>query len=461
MNAVFPSSLTALLLPIRLNALGLFFINFLIPLVAHQTFHANGWQMGLLFSLQAAGTGIGAVCFGGLVAREASRRYLISLGSLLKGIGYALIYLAIVQQQFTLMVVATALLGFGAGMFWLVWQTCFAERSALANRAEVFGEASRQIGLGVLWGSVFAFTLMTVAEDYGQPHAVAFAVLLPFAFCSTVAAWLSWRAVTGLSAQQGVTLLGADSGADDGGAAAAGGAQYALVVVLFSLIFIGQLSGALVAPFLEVYLLDELNITSLGDLTIAYIPGGIISMMVAPQLGRLADKFNPAYVLSLAAVLGALTTFTMLQVNELWQISVLFVIDASVITTSALVLTKLVSQVGGEQSGRAFGWQGFVGNAGAISGPLLGGMFWQLQGAAAPLYFSIATETGLALCCVLLLAPLCQRVFGLAKASTEGIALANSDLANSDAAKSERPGVDAVKGATSQPAAVNPDLRVS
>lgn len=443
MNAVFPPVLTPLLLPIRLNALGLFFINFLIPLVAHQTFAANGWQMGLLFCLQAAGTGLGALCFGRLVSRHALRRYLIGAGSVLKGIGYALIYLAIVQQHFVLMVIATALLGFGAGMFWLVWQTSFAEQSALAHRAEVFGEASRQIGLGVLWGSVFAFTLMTVAEDYGQPHAVAFAVLLPFALASSIAAWLSWRALSALHhAAPAATAAPLPTAAAPSGSSG----PKALVLVLFGLIFVGQLSGALVAPFLEVYLLDQLNITSLGDLTIAYIPGGIVSMMVAPQLGRLADKFNPAYVLSLAGVIGALTTFTMLQVNELWQISLLFVIDASVITTSALVLTKLVSQVGGAHSGRAFGWQGFIGNAGAITGPLLGGMFWQLKGASAPLYFSIATEVLLACCCALLLAPLLGR---LNKLLTQTAAAASTAVTASPVASA------------GSAVASNQDLRVS
>lgn len=395
MNEYFSEKLKPLLLPIRLNALGLFFINFLIPIVAHQNFHANGWQMGLLFSLQAIGTGVSALLFSGLVNRWTSRPMLIMIGSALKAIAYACLYFAIITNEFELMIAATFSLGFGSGIFWLVWQTCFAQLSEFKHRAEVFGEASKQMGMGVLWGSVFAFTLMTVAEDYGQPRSVSYAVVLAFSVASALAAFLSFKAVAAMSAADAVKEI----------ASSVPLRLTTVAVFLFALVFIGQLSGSLVAPFLEVYLLDQLNITSLGDLSIAYIPGGIVSMIVAPKLGKYADKMSPAIFLGIAGLIGATTTWAMLQVTELWQISALFVIDASVIMSSALVISKLISEVAGEKKGSAFGLQGFISNFGAISGPLIGGFFWQTHGATGPLVFSIFTELFLAGCCILLLFP--------------------------------------------------------
>ncbi|MCW9000911.1 MAG: MFS transporter [Kangiellaceae bacterium] len=399
MNKNLPEKLRPMLLPIKLDSLGLFFINFLIPIVAHKNFDANGWQMGLLFSLQAIGTGCSALLFSRRVNRWNNRSLLILFGSVIKAVAYILLYLAIINTQYEMMVAATFCLGFGTGIFWLVWQTCFAQMSEFKNRAEIFGEASRQMGLGVMFGSIVAFTLISLAEDYSQPDWISYMVILLFSISSTIAAVLSYKAVAAMSKQdtaveQEISIPLKIT---------------TISIFLFGMIFIGQLSGSLVAPFLEVYLLDHLNITSIEELSIAYIPGGIISMIVAPKLGRFADKINPALFLGCASIIGATTTWIMLQVTSIWHISALFVIDATVITSAGLVLSKLISEVAGENKGSAFGLQGFISNSVAISGPLIGGFFWEVQGATGPLMFSIFTEAFLAICCLVILLPALQR----------------------------------------------------
>ncbi|MCO7224351.1 MFS transporter [Pleionea sp. CnH1-48] len=395
MNKYLPEKLQPMLLPIKLDSLGLFFINFLIPIVAHKNFEANGWQMGLLFSLQAIGTGCSALLFSKKVNRWTHRSHLILLGSIVKAVAYVLLYLAIINTQYELMVAATFCLGFGSGIFWLVWQTCFAQLSDFKHRAEIFGEASRQMGLGVMFGSIAAFTLLSLAEDYNQPEWIGYMVILAFSVSSSIAAVLSFKAVSAMSSQD----------AQEEKEIPVPIKMTTIAIFLFGMIFVGQLSGSLVAPFLEVYLLDHLKITSIEDLSIAYIPGGIISMIVAPKLGRFADNINPALFLGGASIIGATTTYVMLQVTSIWHISALFVIDASVITSAGLVLAKLISEVAGENKGTAFGLQGFVSNFGAISGPLIGGFFWQTQGATGPLMFSIFTEVFLAFCCIAILLP--------------------------------------------------------
>ncbi|WP_129122271.1 hypothetical protein [Veronia nyctiphanis] len=44
-----------LLTAIFLDSPGLFFANFIIPVVMHQQFNLSGWQLGLVFCLQAVG----------------------------------------------------------------------------------------------------------------------------------------------------------------------------------------------------------------------------------------------------------------------------------------------------------------------------------------------------------------------------------------------------------------------
>ncbi|MGR5148049.1 MFS transporter [Photobacterium alginatilyticum] len=395
MKSSFPMKLTPLLVPIRLDSLGVFFINFLIPIIAHQNFEANGWQMGILFSLQAVGTGCSALLFSKRVNYWNTRANLIRLGCIIKMLAYILLYAAILSSSYTLMVVATFTLGFGAGLFWLVWKTCFAQLSAYNNRAEALGVASKHAGIGIMWGSSFAFCWIAVAEYFSLPPFITYISLIVFAIASAIAGMMSFKAISVLANQE----VTPDTMQSDKIIFST------ITIFLFSMIFVGQLSGSLVAPFLEVYLLEHLKITSIVDLSMAYIPGGIVSMLLAPKLGYYADKMNAAIYLTIAGLTGAFTTWLMLQSTSLWHISVLFTVDASIIMSSSLVLAKLISEVAGNSKGSAFGLQGFISNFGAISGPLVGGLFWQMQGSKGPFMFSISTEVILALCCFTILLP--------------------------------------------------------
>ena len=399
MKSNFPVKLTPLLVPIRLDSLGVFFVNFLIPIIAHQNFEANGWQMGILFSLQAVGTGCSALLFSKKVNSWITRTKLIRLGCIIKMLAYILLYSAILSSSYILMVIATFTLGFGSGLFWLVWKTCFAQLSAYENRAEALGVASKQAGIGIMWGSCFAFSLIAVAEYFALSSIITYVSLIVFAIASAVAGVMSFKATSALANQE-VTPNNRQPDKI---------IFSTITIFLFTMIFVGQLSGSLVAPFLEVYLLEHLKITSIVELSMAYIPGGIISMLLAPKLGYYADKINAAIYLTVAGLIGAFTTWLMLQSTSLWHISVLFIIDASIIMSSGLVLAKLISEVAGESKGSAFGLQGFISNFGAISGPLVGGLFWQMQGSKGPFMFSISTEVILALCCFTILFPALKR----------------------------------------------------
>ncbi|MCP4322547.1 MAG: MFS transporter [Psychromonas sp.] len=400
MSTQFPVILKPLLQAIRLDALGLFFINFIIPVIAHQKFSADGMQMGILFSLQALGTGISALLFSKRVNSGLLRAPLIQLASLIKVFAYICLYFSIVNGLYELMIIATFCLGLGSGLFWLIWQTCFAQLSLYQHRAEVFGYASKQVGMGIMVGSCFAFSLLGFAETNLCSEYIMYISMPMFAIASFISGVVGYKAVLKMQFSQ------LDTRKESHGFTF-------ITVFIFSMILVGQLSGSLVAPFLEVYLLENLQIQSTSDLSLAYIPGGIASMLLAPKLGVLADKMNAAIYLACAGFVGALTTWLILQSSALWQISLLFVIDASVITSSGLVLAKLISGLAGNKMGSAFGIQGGVANFGAILGPIIGGLFWQHQGSKGPFIFSISTEVVLACCCLFILLPLLDRTRSL------------------------------------------------
>jgi MFS family permease len=167
-------------------------------------------------------------------------------------------------------------------------------------------------------------------------------------------------------------------------------------VIILAVLFVENLVGSLVAPFLEVFLLK--NITQdLNLMSIAYLPGGILSMVLAPKIGKFADKVKPQIWLAVTSAVGSLTTWLLINSTEIWQFSLLFIIDATVVSSAGLVLSKIVSQISKKRRGSIFGIQGGITSLGAIVGPIVGGILWETTSDKAPFILSIIVELVLAL----------------------------------------------------------------
>ncbi|MHA1217210.1 MAG: MFS transporter [Candidatus Heimdallarchaeaceae archaeon] len=125
------------------------------------------------------------------------------------------------------------------------------------------------------------------------------------------------------------------------------------------------------------------------------IPGGVVSILLAPKLGKLADKLNPVYTLGAASILGAVMTWLLINSTQIWQFSIIFLVDSTVVATGGLVLTKIVSAISKERRGTVFGLHDTISNLGNIGGPLIGGALWDVRDRA-PFILSIIIEGCLA-----------------------------------------------------------------
>ena len=271
-------------------------------------------------------------------------------------------------------------------------------------------------------GSLVGFTILGVAEGYQLPVALRYSSIIIFALVTLISGRLAFVAAGRINHNQrsNACTLNVESEKapselpDKGfsiwaklktllasvrlssGESLAGG--HPVMVGLLVLVFVSQLSGAMLGPFLEVYLLDEFNISHGSHLALAYVPGGILSLILAPHLGRYGDKMEPRVFLVGASLLSALSTWLILQSTSIWQISVLFLLDASVLMAILLVLTKKLSEIHANQT-MMMSLQGLFTNLGFIIGPLLGGLVWQSQGSHAPIYLSIFIDVFLAVAC--------------------------------------------------------------
>ncbi|MHA1456011.1 MAG: hypothetical protein ACTSR5_08525, partial [Promethearchaeota archaeon] len=102
-----------------LNSLGFFFIGFLVPIIARYNMVASAIQISLIVSFQVLGRTISGTITGFLTDRLKSRKKLVLLGSIGRGISYFIIYIAIILNSLILLGIGTFTLGFLAGVFWV------------------------------------------------------------------------------------------------------------------------------------------------------------------------------------------------------------------------------------------------------------------------------------------------------------------------------------------------------
>ncbi|MFW9990837.1 MAG: MFS transporter [Candidatus Odinarchaeota archaeon] len=399
MTARFDKNLIQLLKLVRYNSLGFFFVSFIIPIVAFLEFKANGYEMGLLFSLQVLGATISAPVVGMIADKRDRRPKLIFTGSLGRMVAYLVIYFSIIVKSYWLMVFGTFSLGFAAGFFWSPLRAIVSDATEYRFRSEAFGIYNQQIGMGTFYGAFIGFGILMMASEASLGSGGLFAGLLVYALANLYAG------IKILRIAPAVTLVDIDR--EKAGINELVSFKtvkttrlrknvFLFFIVLLGILFVESTVGALVAPFLEVFLLKNITNDPV-TMSLAYIPGGIVSMVAAPKLGEIADRIKPAYVLPPASIIGAITTWLLINSTEIWQVTVLFTVDSTVIAFATVVISKLMSNVSKNHRGSVFGFQGFLANLGGITGPLVGGVFWEITGDRGPFLLSIGVEAVLAL----------------------------------------------------------------
>ena len=68
-------------------------------------------------------------------------------------------------------------------------------------------------------------------------------------------------------------------------------------------------------------------------------------MILMPKLGKLGDKYRTRDVITIASVLGALVTYILLYVQEIYQGALLLILDFTSMAFVNIVLEKLISSL--------------------------------------------------------------------------------------------------------------------
>ncbi len=130
---------------------------------------------------------------------------------------------------------------------------------------------------------------------------------------------------------------------------------------------------------------------------LAYTPGALVSFILAPIFGKVADKINPYWGITLVSVAGAALTFFLINVTQVWMFGIIFLLDRGFALTGALLVKSFVSRLSVEKRGINLGFSWSIANIGGVIGPIVGGIFYDSYFPAMPFIISIFVELGLIL----------------------------------------------------------------
>jgi MFS family permease len=302
-----------------------------------------------------------------------------------------MLYLAIIGNSLVVMIMGNFLLGLMAGFFWIPLDILVSVKSRKENRSEAFGRRSAAMGQGTLIGAMIGFGLLGFFNGVA-PNAVwlIYSPLIVYGLGNFIAGiWFYWGVDEQLTIDEPVeensrlsywTYL-----------KSLNRRFLTALLLIMTVLFLSSTNGSISKPFILVYLTE--NIESQPDLAAAaFIPSGITSMLLAPKLGKIADRLNIKIVISTGALAGALTTWLLINTSSLILFACLLVVDTTIATTTSLVIQNVVSRISLTNRGKIFGLQTLFVDFGAIIGPVIGGIFWDVYGQKSPFIFSIGIE---------------------------------------------------------------------
>jgi len=388
------------------NSVGFFFFSFLIPFVTVQLLGATGIELGMTFAVQTIGGLISAPIVGYLTDRV-SRKLLILIGSFGRAACYLLMYLGIIFSSLVVFAIGMFVLGLFVGFFWTPLDTLISEKSNKANRSFAFGKRIGMIGKGNLLGSVISFIVFGLANFFVPENLLlVYSPLLLFAG-SNIFGGITFH----LKVDEHLTLdkhifnlfpssvepslISKEPVIQDTPIKSKKNLAVGFFIgfsVLTIAFMMSSMNQSLAYPFFQVYLIEELKVEDPIMVMAIYFPSQIISLLLAPKLGKIADKINPIIGVVFVSGLGALVTGLIINSTSGVMFGVILLFDSTFAWGGNLILQNVLSRISKIHRGKIFGLAQWLSLFGAVLGPILGGFVWDTLGPSAPFVISIFIE---------------------------------------------------------------------
>jgi len=393
----FTSDFNSVIFIVVWNSLGFFFIEFIMAYLIKQVLNAPAAQLGLFFSFITLG-GLISSSFIGYLTDRFSKRILVMIGSFGRGLSYFGLYMSIIMQSLIGMYISAFLLGLGAHIFWNPLDTIISEKSSKFHRSSAFGRRRFALGIGMVLGTVVGFTIFGLSSFlYPSNVFITYGAIPIYGIANFYAGIQFSRKVDEykkfeyLEVENNQDIL-IEQNLDNKNSENPSIHFFLLgIILLFSAFFFSATNAGLYRPFIQPYVLENIN-NNASLVAWFYLPTSVIGTLIAPKLGTMADNFNPYLTISLASFAGGIVTFLIINSGNLWIFGFLLIIDNTIMLTVSFVFINFLSRVSTKHRGKIFGLITLFESFGMIIGPFLGGLVWDSISPSMPFIISIFVE---------------------------------------------------------------------
>ncbi len=375
-----------------LNSLGFFFMGFLIPVISRQNMNATGLEIGLIISAMVIGFTLSSAVVGIFTDRTKSKRFLIFIGSIGRGVSYFIFYISIIINSLIGMLIGMFILGFWAGFFWIPFDTLIAEKSNKDNRSQAFGKRDSANAIGQVVGGLVGFGILLSVGIFTDNPYLLYSAILIFGISNFIAGILFLRYV-----DESIKFSNEENSKDisneQSGMSLFKFPRSMLIglIILFLVVLLASINGNLAKPFLNIYIIENLS-DDLYIVILIYLPAGLLATFLAPKLGEMVDKLEPRIAIVILSLSGAIITWFLINTQDLFIFAILLLLDLTIAISAGLLFRNLLSRITIEHRGKILGICSVFVNIGSIIGPILGGFVWDVSGPKAPFMVSIFVE---------------------------------------------------------------------
>ena len=380
------------------NALGLFFVDFIMIYMISQVWEGTGLAIGLFPAFLTFG-GLISSLFIGYLTDHISKQKLVMIGSFGRGLSYFGLYASIIMQSLPGIYTSSFLLGLGAMLFWIPLDTLISDKSSKHHRSSAFGRRRFALGIGQVIGTVVGFTIFGLASYFTPDNVFLIFIAIPIFGLANFYAGIRFSLTVDENEKfqdpnEPIDEIDELSGTDDTPSKKSPKLYIFGIVLLFFALILGAINFGIYRPFILPIVFANLNEPAIL-ISWFYLPATITSTLIAPKLGVIADKINPYITLTIASIMGGIITWIIVFfTRNIWVFSLLLIIDNTIMLTAGFVFINFLSRVSVKHRGKIFGLITSFDSLGMIIGPILGGLVYEIS-RSTPFIISILVEWAL------------------------------------------------------------------
>jgi MFS family permease len=327
----------------------------------------------------------------GYLTDKYSKKVLIRIGCLLRGLAYFGIYVSIVSYSIFGIYISTLLLGMGIGFFWVPFDSLISEKTSRYYRSTAFAKKSLKRDLGSVIGVILGlliYILFINVQDYNL--ILAYSPIMIYGI-GNFYAFYKFSKIIDEDQTYHDNIDTKKIPHEKRKQKSIPGSYKLGLIFLLTVLFLIALNRAIASTFIMPYIL--INIENSAILSIwVFLSPTIVCMLLAPKLGKLGDILNKYIGISITCILGGLITFMVIYCKDLWIFVILSVLDSLIIYFNYFIIRNYLSRISVSHRGKIFGLFSSLNSIGYIIGAIVGGLLFDFISQTGPFIVSALIE---------------------------------------------------------------------